>query len=367
MDRMKTEFVSIVSHELRTPLSIVKEGLGLVLDGFVGSVNENQRDLLIIARNNINRLANIINGLLDISKIESGKVELKKDFVDLNSLISELISSFSKHAKDKGLELKVNLPEKQVVLYADAEKLIQIFINLMANALKFTEKGHVEISIIEKENEVECSVSDTGMGISGGDLHKVFTKFQQFGRVPGAGEKGTGLGLSIAKALVELHQGKIWMESSLGKGSRFSFTLPKYIIETLFKEYAHNGIKEAAEKNGKCSFIMVSIVNFEELKQRLSGEEMRLFLKDIVEALKSGLRRETDALVKDIGGGEIMLVLNDCSKEGALVVQARLQQATTEALAKKWLGKEINLRFGLTVYPDDAKTDEDLLKKVRAG
>ncbi len=363
LDQLKSDFVSTVSHELRTPLTTMKEFASIISDEIPGKLTNDQKEYIGIIKGNIDRLARLINNLLDISKIEAGKVELKRDSVDLASLIQGLISSFSKRARDKGLELKVSLSEKQIDTYVDAEKITQVFTNLMANALKFTKEGYIEISAREKENEVECSVADTGMGISGDDLPKVFGKFQQFDRVPGAGEKGTGLGLSIAKALVELHHGKIWMESHLGKGSKFSFTLPKYTTETLFKEYANNGIKEASRKNGQISLIVVSIADFEKLKQALSGEEIQLLLKDLEEALKSGLRRTGDVAVKNMG--EIMVVLSDCNREGALIVEGRLQQVMKDALLKKGLAKKVSLRFGLAVYPDDAGSDEELLKRAR--
>ena len=363
LTQVKSDFISMVSHELRTPLATMKEFVSIISDGTSGKLTKDQKEYISIIKGNIDRLSRLINNLLDISKIEAGKVELKRDFIDLNSLISSLISSFSKRAREKGLELKVNLPQKQMDIYADAEKIIQVFTNLMSNALKFTEEGYIEISVLEKENEVVCSIADTGMGISGDDLPKVFGKFQQFDRVPGAGEKGTGLGLSIVKVLVELHHGKIRVESHLGKGTKFSFTLPKYTAEEVVKEYTNNGIKEASRKNGQLSLIVVSIADFEKLKQALSGEETQLLLKDLEEALKSSLRRAGDVVVKDTG--EIMVFLSDCNRESALTVEGRLQQALENALVKKGLAKKISLRFGLAVYPDDAKSDEELLKKAR--
>ncbi len=363
VDKMKTEFVSIVSHELRTPLATMKEFVSIISDEIPGKLTKDQKEYIGIIKGNIDRLARLISNLLDISKIEAGKIELKMSSINLNSFISGFISSFSKRAKDKGLELKVNLPEKQIDIYVDAEKIIQVFTNLMANALKFTKEGCIEISAREKENEVECSVADSGIGISGDDLPNVFGKFQQFNRVSVAGEKGTGLGLSIAKALVELHHGKIWVESHLGKGSKFSFTLPKYTAEALFKEYINNGIKEASRKNGRISLIVVSIADFEKLKQALSDKEMQLLLKDLEEALKSGLRRAGDVAVKNTG--EMMVALSDCNREGALIVEGRLQQIIEDTLTKKGLAKKVSLRFGLAVYPDDAGSDEELLKKAR--
>ncbi|MDD5691833.1 MAG: ATP-binding protein [Candidatus Omnitrophica bacterium] len=230
LDTLKTEFVSVVSHELRTPLSIIKEGVSLVLDGVIGEINSTQNKILTTSRDNIDRLARIINSLLDISKIESGKVELKKKSVDTRALIKNVVSLFEAKAQEKGLEVKVSLPpEGALNLYIDEDRIIQVFTNLIGNSLKFTEKGHIGISLVDKGKEFEFAVSDTGIGISAEDLPKVFKKFMQFGRVAGNGEKGTGLGLSIAKGLIELHNGSIRVESESGKGSKFIFTLPKQL------------------------------------------------------------------------------------------------------------------------------------------
>ncbi len=230
IDQLKTDFVSIVSHELRTPLSITKEGISLVLDGVAGEISPKQNKILTTSKNNIDRLARIINDLLDISRIESGKAELKIKSVDIRALINSVVASFTFKAKEKGLELIAELPQKEGLnLHIDEDKIVQVFTNLIDNALKFTEKGSVAVSMIEKERKMEFTVSDTGKGITKEDMPKVFSKFVQFGRTTGTGAKGTGLGLSIAKGLVELHGGKIWVESEAGRGSKFIFTLPKII------------------------------------------------------------------------------------------------------------------------------------------
>ncbi len=227
VEGMKTEFITTVSHELRTPLSITREGISLVQDEIPGRINEKQKEILATAMENIDRLARIINNLLDISKIEAGKAELKRSLNNITSLVKKIVSSFASMAEKRGLELRMSLPEERIDVYADADRIVQVLTNLINNALKFTKEGIIEVSIRKKEKEVECSVADTGIGISKDDIPKVFSKFQQFSRVEGAGEKGTGLGLSIAKGIVEMHQGKIWVESKFGKGSRFFFTLPR--------------------------------------------------------------------------------------------------------------------------------------------
>ncbi|MDP8215744.1 MAG: PAS domain-containing sensor histidine kinase [Candidatus Kaelpia imicola] len=230
-ERIKDEFISTVSHELRTPLSIIKEGVSLVLDQIPGKINKEQDDILKTAKENINRLAKIINGLLDISKIEAKKVELEKKEVEISVLLSKISSIFKNSAREREINLEVKSFQEDVKLYIDEDKIIQVFTNLIDNALKFTEKGKVEIAIYDIGKDVECSVSDTGRGISKEDLPKLFDKFQQFGRTPGPGAKGTGLGLSISKGIVEIHGGRVWVESKLGKGTKFIFTLPKIAVK----------------------------------------------------------------------------------------------------------------------------------------
>jgi signal transduction histidine kinase len=151
--------------------------------------------------------------------------------------MSRIVVSFADRARERGLELKINLPpDKTLNLYVDEDKLIQIFTNLIGNALRFTEKGSISVALLENQDEMEFSVTDTGAGIAQEDIPKLFNKFMQFGRTAGAGEKGTGLGLSIAKGLVELCGGRIWAESQVGRGSKFVFTIPKRSTDKISEE-----------------------------------------------------------------------------------------------------------------------------------
>lgn len=227
LDKLKSDFISTVSHELRTPLTIIKESVSQVLDGIHGRINQAQKDFLSICLEDIDRLKRIVDDLLDMSKLEAGKFSITRAEVDIAGLARRVIASFALQARIKNLALKENIAAQKAIAYADKDSVIRVFTNLIGNALKFTGKGQIEISVADMDGRVECSVSDTGRGISDEDLPKVFGKFQQFGRVDGPGEKGTGLGLSICKSIIELNHGKIWVESSLNKGTKFIFTLPK--------------------------------------------------------------------------------------------------------------------------------------------
>lgn len=365
LDQLKSDFVSIVSHELRTPLSITKEGISLVLDGIPGKVNTKQNNLLTIARDNVDRLARIINGLLDISKIEAGKVEIKKELVNFAEFIRSAAHTFDLKAKEKGLAIKTDIAQDEMNTYADIDKITQVLTNLIGNALKFTDKGEIRISARELDKEIECSVTDTGIGISPEDLPRVFEKFQQFGRTSGPGEKGTGLGLSIAKGIIELHKGKIRVESEPGKGSKFTFVIPKYTSEEMFKESIETGIKEAARKDSSASLLLVSIVNFEELKQKFPLDRIRAMVKGIEEVIKNTLRLKGDIVARDTG--EVIVLLMDCSKDNALIVKSRLEQALTEYLAQQKLSGVIKLRLGNATYPEEAKDNTELISKAKSG
>lgn len=227
LDRLKDEFISTISHELRTPLSITKEGISLVLDEIPGKINEKQSKILSSARDSADRLARIINELLDISRLESGDMVLYRENISIKGLIERLAITFREKFQTKGLELNVKLPSTDLVLNIDGNKITQVFTNLVDNALKFTAHGSVNIIIEDLGDHVKCCVSDTGSGIAEEDIPSLFSKFRQFGRMPGAGDRGTGLGLAIAKGIVEMHKGVMTVESRAGEGSNFCFTLPK--------------------------------------------------------------------------------------------------------------------------------------------
>jgi len=227
LDGIRVGIVKTVAHELRNPLAIVKEGVTVILEEMAGDLNKKQEEILTLVNDTTDRLIRVTNDLLDISKFEAGEIELKKEFVDMEDLINDAVLLFELKAAKKGLELIVRLPEKEVNIYVDKDKIFQVLANLIGNAVKFTEKGSIEISVVEEENYIEIAVTDTGRGINKDDLSNLFTKFKQFGVVLSGLEKGAGLGLCISKDIVELHKGEIWVESQLGKGSKFIFTLPR--------------------------------------------------------------------------------------------------------------------------------------------
>lgn len=227
MCEVQKEFTSTVSHELRTPLASIKSTVDLVLSGAPGKLTADQTDFLNKTKDNVDRLSRLINDILDLTKMETGKIEFQIAPNDIGQLVRDIVDMHEPVADDKGLFIKIEPESEWPSISFDADKLHQVFDNLVGNAIKFTETGGVTISSILRvdENHLEVCVADTGPGIKDEDKDKLFLKFQQLGdsrKYAG----GTGLGLAICKEIINRHGGKIWVESRLGQGCRFYFLMP---------------------------------------------------------------------------------------------------------------------------------------------
>ncbi len=220
---VKTRFLAVVSHELRTPLNAIL-GFSELLQLEKGLNQEQREDVDYIYRSAV-LLAKIVEDILQMTVLETGKVEVHYSGFDLKLLISELKSLFIKQIQEKGLDFKIDVHENMKIIYSDENKIRQIILNLVSNAIKFTEDGGITVSAKKQRGVCIISVADTGSGIKKYNLDKIFEDFTQLGSILERAQ-GTGLGLSICKKLVELLGGQIWVESKYGKGSTFYFTIP---------------------------------------------------------------------------------------------------------------------------------------------
>lgn len=227
MDRLKSSFVSVASHELRTPMTSIKGYVENMLDGLTGSLTEKQAHYLSRIKYNVERLTRMISDLLDLSRIEAGRIELRLGPVAIIELVNDVAESFQSMARTKCLTLEVLHSRMVPTLQADRDRLIQILTNLIGNAIKFTGRGgNIQVMTQAREDGfLQICVADTGCGIRPDELPKVFDKFYRGTGIP-AEAHGAGLGLAIVKSLVEIHGGRIWAESTLGRGSCFFFTIP---------------------------------------------------------------------------------------------------------------------------------------------
>ena len=222
---VKTEFTSMVSHELRTPLSAIKESIGVVEDLTAGPLNKQQAEFLFLAKRNVDRLHRLINDTLDFSKIERGEFRLHSARHNLNTIAREVVFQQRMAAKQRGLQLELALEESLEPVLFDPDRISQVLVNLIGNAIRYCEGSWIEVGTRIEGAEVIVRVQDSGPGIAEDQLKNIFDPFVQLSTGPGRKVGGTGLGLAISRQIVELHGGRIWVESELGKGSAFYFAL----------------------------------------------------------------------------------------------------------------------------------------------
>jgi signal transduction histidine kinase len=221
MDETRTKFLGIASHELKTPLTAIKANIDFILSEKEGKIPEHLKSYLLTIQRNTNRIQMRMDQMLDLSRIKSDRLFFNRELILLSEVIGGYINEVT--PVEKNLSIQVNIPQS-LHLYADRNALHDIFINLLSNAFKFTDDGgQVSISATQKDQSILLEIRDTGIGIPEDKLQMVFDEFYQ---VEGGKHGGTGLGLAITKRLVEEHEGNIWVESQLGKGSTFYFTIP---------------------------------------------------------------------------------------------------------------------------------------------
>jgi signal transduction histidine kinase len=230
LDRLKQDFVSNVTHELRSPLTSLRGYVEFLLREGVGPLNDEQRENLIVVKNNALRLGRFIDNLLDVAKIESKKVELHPENISLRAAAEETRVVFRPQAEEKKIDVVNDIPKDLSPVWADPDKLAEILMNLVSNAVKFTpEGGRVTMQAREEDGAVRITVRDTGIGVPAQALESVFNKFEQVKPTQGLARKtkGTGLGLTIVKGFVEAHGGRVWIENPSGMGATVHFTLPR--------------------------------------------------------------------------------------------------------------------------------------------
>ncbi|MBI1910775.1 MAG: hypothetical protein HYS21_02110 [Deltaproteobacteria bacterium] len=250
LDQMKKDFVANVTHELRTPLVATKQALSNLIS-FTDSLDDDQEKMINIALRNTERLYRLVNDILDFSKLEGGKIKLRQEIVETGLLIKEILSTVKPLYDSKGISIFVDSRSALPRLFADRDRVTQVFINLLSNAVKFTDKGGsvtIEAQNFKRKGAdtlLELSVRDTGRGMEKKDLEKIFDKFIQVGTHDNTVMKGTGLGLTITKAIVELHGGEIRVDSEPGKGSVFTVSFPMLPEDAVYLNDANRTLNKA--------------------------------------------------------------------------------------------------------------------------
>ena len=300
LERLKSDFISIVSHELRTPLTPIKNSLDIILKGMTGEVTEQTKKFVSMAKRNVDRLSDIINDLLDLSKVEAGKMEFKFENKSIIPTLEYIKNTFEQTAKNKNINFTLNIVGEIPELYIDSKRMEQVISNIVSNALKFTpEGGDVSISCEqinlsemlnidfyeqtlneEYEKYVKISVKDSGIGIKQEDISKIFDKFQQIENSLSREVGGTGLGLPIAKQLTTAHGGVIWLDSIIDSGSCFSVAIPVMNDIQKFKTNLNQKIYNIKQSKKTLSILMIFEHNTEIINKAIKDEKLS-FLNNV--------------------------------------------------------------------------------------
>ncbi|MBI4208345.1 MAG: response regulator [Deltaproteobacteria bacterium] len=360
IERMKDEFIGTVSHELRTPLMIVKGAVSNLKDGIAGELTSKQIHVAETAYRNIDRLERIINDLLDLSRLESGRANLRRSNVNLRDLIEEVLRGFHVGGGDQKIELQSDLPKQLPSVYADPDLVIQVLNNLLSNALRFA-KSRVRVRARSREDApfVQIDVIDDGPGIEPEKKGFLFNKFIQLHRSQGGGGyKGTGLGLAICKEIVQLHEGQIGVENQVGKGARFYFTLPIYSEEIDFHARMEGILKEAPGEG--LAFVAFSIQNFRELCEVGDEKEIEKSFQEVEERIQKQALRRGDQLLR-YSPSVFVVFLGHITREGAQRVVERVTQIIQPSDFKP---SDFKVEWEIAVYPEDGSTAAIFVQKM---
>ena len=341
---LKDEFVAKVSHELRTPLTSIKEGVSLMLDRALGETTAEQQDFLKTIDADIDRLTELINNMLDLSKIEAGRMRLSRRLVDLRAIINGLVRSCQPMLGHRRVHIACT---ENPPVFADPNGMLQILTNLFSNALKFTpDDGRITFRILRREAMVAVAVEDTGPGIAQDDLPKLFQKFCGV-ETQGSARRGTGLGLAVCKELTELHGGRIEVASELGRGTTFTVWMPLY-TEAVALTWSFQDLLQRASSEGIEHVALMAIQGRGPTASSASPPS-RLALERLAEVIRQHVHR-----------GDVVLVL----PPDHVVVLAAADALAVRAMIKRLQGvlPAESLRCGIAICPTDGTEVHALLK-----
>ena len=333
---LKDEFVATVSHELRTPLTAIEHGISLMLDGILGSLNDEQQEFLKGVEQSIDRLTELITNLLDLSRIEAGRMHLSRRKLRLQEVVDSTLESYRMMIGTRRI-VRDYTPTPAV--FADAHRMMQIFGNLLSNSVKFTrDDGTITFHISHEAEQIKASVEDDGTGIAPEDLSKLFQKFSQVGQQNNRRIQGTGLGLAVCKELVELHHGNISVVSDLGRGSTFTVSLPVYtdefaLIES-FKELLDVG---PSDNNRSIGLIAIQLGSFTD-GSLMEDDQRHAAYDRWVEEVRRRLHR-----------GDLLIVMKHDWIVVLASVDAKGLKAIIQRLREAFRGESVQL--GAALYP----------------
>ena len=372
LERLKSDFISIVSHELRTPLTPIKNSLDIILKGLAGEVSDATKKFVGMAKRNADRLSDIINDLLDLSKVEAGKMEFKFEKQSVVPVLEYVKNTFEPMAKAKNIDLSLNAEQDISVLYIDSKRMEQVISNLVSNAIKFTpENGKIQIScenisykdmlnidFYEQtlnenyENYVKISVKDSGIGIKEEDIPKIFDKFRQVENSLSREAGGTGLGLPIAKQLTQAHHGVIWLESELDKGTNFQVAIPVMNEFQIFKTDLNRTLCNSKQFKKNLSLILLKENETENIKSAIQEEKLSI--------VKNG-ENSNGVFLQDGNTSIYLSFIQDADEHAADFIIKKIQSYVKSEVPEN---EQNGIIYSKVTYPKDGLTYETLSENL---
>lgn len=374
LERLKSEFTSIVSHELRTPLTAIKNSLDIMLSGKAGDITATMDKFMNLAKRNVTRLSGIINDLLDLTKVEAGKMDFRFEKGDINAPVEFVKNTFENLAKEKNIAISLDSEKNIAQTYIDAQRIEQVVTNLVSNAIKFTnENGKIVIKTenligadIDKsklfdaqdpvfyEKYIKVSVADNGIGIAEEDIAKVFDKFQQIENSLSRKNGGTGLGLPIAKQLIEAHKGFIWVESQPNAGTTFSFVLPVLSEKDYFMIELEKNIAKSENSDKKLLLILLQ-----------ENDNQQPSLIDDIRAEKVSIIRKTtnskEVFYNDNNKKNLLISIPEADKFAQNFIEKKIESYLD---CGKTESQKYDILFSTALFPENGKSACELLKNA---
>ena len=361
VEHMKDEFVSTVSHELRTPMTSIKGAVTLFLNRALGEINAEQEDFLKTISTDLDRLAELINTLLDLSKVQAGKMTLSRQRVNLAQITEQVCRSHAAIQEGRKFIRPTNTAPD---VLADPGRIIQVLSNLLSNAIKFTapDTGEIAFLLAETPEGITVTVKDNGPGIPKEDQWRLFQKFEQVRQSWTERPKGTGLGLAIVREIVDLHQGKITFESEVGKGTAFTLVLPRFDPAAAFETVFNEAVSAAAQAQ-EFSALLLDVTDARRLLEEQKPGSGDKTLDELEMTMRRQLARSDRVFSLEAG---LLAVVAAADVEGVKVLQKRLEGMYLE-WAKKALSATASRRLVVATahYPTDGKEPAELLQAAR--
>jgi diguanylate cyclase (GGDEF)-like protein len=370
IDRMKSEFIALASHEMRTPLTSIKNAVDILVKRKAGEITDAQGKFLSMAKRNIDRLAELINNILDISRIESGIMEWTYTELDIGDCIKHALDLCKDLADEKFISLKMNIDPTLPTTYADVPRIEEVMINLVGNAIKFIpDQGTVTVEVHEVgevpnmpegvKGFLNISVTDNGLGIPEEHIDHVFDKFFQVELSLSVQKKsGSGLGLPISKYTIEAHGGTIQCKSKKGEGSTFSFTLPILDEGQVFYKTFNEKLSKARQQQKALSLVIFKKKGFKQLLEVYGKKECEEALNTAKEAIiKEGVKK-TDTVAVSPLDGEILVLMPDTDGTEASIAQKRMNKYIAEIeIAVNGTRFRASFSAGVATFPEDGGCD----------